>query len=209
MNRRARLSGRINWLHSSSSCLAYTQARAEAPAASFAAHMLHRERVQPLTDEEKAAGAKLISAWVMSAPRAAARAYCKAVDAITGAHKHYTPAELLFNVANISILAHIDLSTASLSISQLSRRQAGKAGRQGHQAEPERRTRTTWQCVRARTDLLRQAEWKGLSRKSEASQGGAHPKDPSRQGNSARRGRGFAAAAGPACAAAHMGASSG
>ena len=120
MNRRARLSGRINWLHSSSSCLAYTQARAEAPAASFAAHMLHRERVQPLTDEEKAAGAKLISAWVMSAPRAAARAYCKAVDAITGAHKHYTPAELLFNVANISILAHIDLSTASFSISQLS-----------------------------------------------------------------------------------------
>ena len=82
--------------------------------------MLHRERVQPLTDEEKAAGAKLIAAWVMSAPRAAARAYCKAVDAITGAHKHYTPAELLFNVANISILAHIDLSTASLSISQLS-----------------------------------------------------------------------------------------
>ena len=120
MNRRARLSGRINWLHSSSSCLAYTQARAEAPAASFAAHMLHRERVQPLTDEEKAAGAKLIAAWVMSAPRAAARAYCKAVDAITGAHKHYTPAELLFNVANISILAHIDLSTASFSISQLS-----------------------------------------------------------------------------------------
>ena len=113
---------RINWRLSSSKllCLAYPQARAEASAVSFAAHMLHRERVQPLTDEEKAAGAKLISAWVMSAPRAAARAYCKAVDAITGGHKHYTPAELLFNVANISILAHIDLSTASLSISQLS-----------------------------------------------------------------------------------------
>ena len=56
----------------------------------------------------------------MSAPRAAARAYCKAVDAITGGHKHYTPAVLLFDVANISILAHIDLSTASFSISQLS-----------------------------------------------------------------------------------------
>ena len=62
----------------------------------------------------------MIAAWVMSAPRAAARAYCKAVDAITGGHKHYTPAELLFNVANISILAHIDVSTASFSISQLS-----------------------------------------------------------------------------------------
>lgn len=81
--------------------------------------MLQRERVKPLTDEEKAAGAKLIAAWVMSAPRAAARAYCKAVDAIMGGHNLYTPAELLFSVANINILAHIDLSTASFSISQL------------------------------------------------------------------------------------------
>lgn len=81
--------------------------------------MLQRERVKPLTDEEKAAGAKLIAAWVMSAPRAAARAYCKAVDAIMGGHNLYTPAELLFSVANINILAHIDLSTASFSIAQL------------------------------------------------------------------------------------------
>lgn len=81
--------------------------------------MLQRERVKPLTDDEKAAGAKLIAAWVMSAPRAAARAYCKAVDAIMGGHNLYTPAELLFSVANINILAHIDLSTASFSISQL------------------------------------------------------------------------------------------
>jgi len=81
--------------------------------------MLQRERVKALTDEEKAAGAKLIAAWVMSAPRAAARAYCKAVDAIMGGHNLYTPAELLFSVANINILAHIDLSTASFSIAQL------------------------------------------------------------------------------------------
>ncbi len=36
-----------------------------------------------------------------------------------GGHNLYTPAELLFSVANINILAHIDLSTASFSISQL------------------------------------------------------------------------------------------
>jgi hypothetical protein len=93
--------------------------RSATEGAPFAAHMLQRERVKPLTDEEKAAGAKLIAAWVMSAPRAAARAYCKAVDAIMGGHNLYTPAELLFSVANINILAHIDLSTASFSISQL------------------------------------------------------------------------------------------